>query len=44
MGGVIETLDRTYGGYMTGYKTLKDVKADILSHQSKAVTLQEREG
>jgi DNA-directed RNA polymerase subunit RPC12/RpoP len=41
-GQVIEALDKSYGGYMTGYKSLKDVKADILSHQSKAVTLQER--
>ena len=42
-GQIIETLDKGYGGYVTGYKSLKDAKADILSHQSKAVTLQERE-
>ena len=41
-GQIIETLDDSYGGYMTGYKRLKDAKADILSHQNKAVTLQER--
>jgi len=41
-GQIIETLDKGYGGYMTGYKRLKDAKADILSHQSKAVTLQKR--
>ena len=42
-GQVIEALDKGYGGYMTGYKSIKDVKTDILTHQSKAVTLQERE-
>jgi len=42
-GQIIETLDKSYGGYVTGYKSLKDAKADILSHQSSAVTLQERE-
>lgn len=42
-GQIIETLDDGYGGYMTGYKSLKDVKADILAHQSSAVELQERE-
>jgi len=41
-GQIIETLNNSYGGYMTGYKRLKDAKADILSHQNKAVTLQER--
>jgi DNA-directed RNA polymerase subunit RPC12/RpoP len=41
-GQVIETLDNSYGGYMTGYKTLKDAKADILAHQSREVTLQTR--
>ncbi len=28
---------------MTGYRSLKDVKADILAHQTKAITLQERD-
>lgn len=41
-GQIIEALDNGYGGYMTGYRSLKDVKSDILSHQSSAVTLQER--
>ena len=40
-GQIIQVLDNSYAGYMTGYKSLKDVKADILSHQSSAVTLQE---
>ena len=42
-GQIIETLDKGYGGYMTGYKSLKDAKADILAHQKTAVTLQERD-
>ena len=42
-GQVIETLDKGYGGFMTGYRSLKDVKADILAHQTKAITLQERD-
>ena len=42
-GQIIEALNKTYAGYITGYKTLKDAKADVLSHQSSAVTLQERE-
>lgn len=42
-GQIIRVLDKGYNGYMTGYKTIDDVKADILSHQSSAVTLQERE-
>lgn len=41
-GQIIKTLDRGYGGYVTAYFSLKDVKADILSHQNSAVTLQER--
>lgn len=41
-GNIIQALDDAYGGYITGYNTLKDVKADILSHQKTAVTLKER--
>ena len=42
-GQIIEVLNKSYAGYLTGYKALKDVRADIMSHQSSAVTLQERE-
>ena len=42
-GQIIEVLNDSYAGYMTGYKSVKDAKADILSHQSSAVTLQELE-
>ena len=42
-GQIVEALDNSYGGYVTGYKKLKDARADILSHQKKAVTLQKRE-
>lgn len=42
-GQIIEVCDNSYEGYITGYKALKDAKADILSHQSTAITLQERE-
>lgn len=42
-GQIIRTLDNGYNGFMTGYKSIDDVKADILSHQSSAVTLQERD-
>ncbi len=42
-GQIVEVLNDSYAGYMTGYKSLKDAKADILAHQSSVVTLQERE-
>lgn len=42
-GQIIRTLDKGYNGFMTGYKSIDDVKADILSHQSSAVKLQERD-
>lgn len=41
-GDIIEAYDNSYGGYITAYFSVKDARSDILSHQDKDVTLQER--
>jgi len=43
IGEIIQAFDNTYGGYITAYYSLKDAKADMLTHTGSAVTLKERQ-